>query len=228
MTDLQKNDVPAVGQVRHSVFIHENSGLRILFAGNSITKHSPRPAMGWLNDCGMAASDEAHDYVHLLLDRIRRYDPNPAWAIAQVGSYEANLWNGAKPSDAHADAAAFGADIIVMFFGANVPKDYETTETPPRRFADAYADMRRYLDPAGSAVVFHGEGFYVRPVLDAEKFAVAEQFGDTWVPLGDIGTRADTHGRFNHPSDLGMQLIADAFWAKMEPQVAKIAEKRAK
>ena len=203
MTDLQKNDVPAVGQVRQSVFIHENSGLRILFAGNSITKHSPRPAMGWLNDCGMAASDEAHDYVHLLLDRIRRYDPNPAWAIAQVGSYEANLWNGAKPSDAHADAAAFGADIIVMFFGANVPKDYETTETPPRRFADAYADMRRYLDPAGSAVVFHGEGFYVRPVLD-------------------------THGRFNHPSDLGMQLIADAFWAKMEPQVAKIAEKRAK
>lgn len=136
MTDLQKNDVPAVGQVRQSVFIHENSGLRILFAGNSITKHSPRPAMGWLNDCGMAASDEAHDYVHLLLDRIRRYDPNPAWAIAQVGSYEANLWNGAKPSDAHADAAAFGADIIVMFFGANVPKDYETTETPPRRFAD--------------------------------------------------------------------------------------------
>ena len=153
MTDLQKNDVPAVGQVRQSVFIHENSGLRILFAGNSITKHSPRPAMGWLNDCGMAASDEAHDYVHLLLDRIRRYDPNPAWAIAQVGSYEANLWNGAKPSDAHADAAAFG---------------------------------------------------------------------------DGIGTRADTHGRFNHPSDLGMQLIADAFWAKMEPQVAKIAEKRAK
>ena len=28
MTDLQKNDVPAVGQVRQSVFIHENSGLR--------------------------------------------------------------------------------------------------------------------------------------------------------------------------------------------------------
>ena len=72
MTDLQKNDVPAVGQVRQSVFIHENSGLRILFAGNSITKHSPRPAMGWLNDCGMAASDEAHDYVHLLLDRAGR------------------------------------------------------------------------------------------------------------------------------------------------------------
>ena len=64
--------------------------------------------------------------------------------------------------------------------------------------------------------------------FDAEKRAVADQFGDTWVSLDGIGTRADTHGRFNHPSDLGMQLIADAFWAKMEPQVAKIAEKRAK
>ena len=56
---------------------------------------------------------------------------------------------------------------------------------------------------------------------------MAEQFGDTWVSLDGIGTRADTHGRFNHPSDLGMQLIADAFWAKMEPQVAEAVKNRA-
>ena len=226
MKDLQKNDVPASGQVKKSVFIHENSGLRILFAGNSITKHSPRPAMGWENDCGMAASDAEHDYVHILLSRIRKYDPNAAWAIAQVGGYEANLWNGAKPSDCHAEAAAFGADILLMFFGANTPKEYETTAHPPRTFGDAYAEMRRFLDPSGKAVVFHGQGFYVHPRLDEEKRAVAERFGDTWISLGDIGTREDTHGRFNHPSDLGMRLIADAFWKEMETAVAALAKKR--
>ena len=35
----------------------------------------------------------------------------------------------------------------------------------------------------------------------------------------DIRSRADAHGKFNHPGDLGMQLIADRFWETMETQV---------
>ncbi|MBQ6892854.1 MAG: SGNH/GDSL hydrolase family protein [Clostridia bacterium] len=222
MRDLQKNDVPATNQVKKSVFIHENSGIRILFAGNSITKHSPRPEMGWTNDCGMAASDIDHDYVHLLLDKIRGYDKNAAWAIAQVGGYEANLFNGAKPSDHHSEAADFDADIIIMFYGANTPKTYESTENAPRTFESAYEEMRCFLNKSGKAKIIHCQGFYVRPVLDAEKKAVCEKYGDVWVSLGDIGTREDTHGRFNHPSDLGMQIIAESIWEKTEPVLKEI------
>ena len=154
MSDLQKNNVPATNQVKQNVFIHENSGIRILFAGNSITKHSPRPAMGWDNDCGMAASDVDHDYVHLILAKIREYDKNVAWAIAQVGGYEANLLNGALPSDSHTEAANFGADIIIMFYGANTPKEYDTMENPPRTFGDAYEEMRNFLDKDKKASFF--------------------------------------------------------------------------
>ncbi len=222
MKDLQKNDVPATGQVKKSVFIHENSGIRILFAGNSITKHSPRPAMGWLNDCGMAASDIEHDYVHLLLSKIREYDKNAAWAIAQVGSYEANLFNGASPNDHHSEAADFNADIIIMFYGANTPKEYDGMENPKRTFRSAYEEMRNFLNKSGKAKILHGEGFYVRPKLDEEKMEVAEKYGDIWVSLDGIGTREDTHGRFNHPSDKGMQIIADKFWEKLEPLLKEI------
>lgn len=222
MSDLQKNDVPATGQVKKSVFTHENSGIRILFAGNSITKHSPRPAMGWNNDCGMAASDIDHDYVHLLLEKIRKHDKNVAWAIAQVGGYEANLFNGAKPSDHHSEAADFDADIIIMFYGANTPKEYDTMDTPPRTFGSAYEEMRCFLDKSGKAKFFHVQGFYVRPKLDEEKKAVCEKHNDTWISLGDIGTREDTHGKYNHPSNLGMQIIADSIWKKLESAIKEI------
>ncbi|MBE6679566.1 MAG: SGNH/GDSL hydrolase family protein [Ruminococcaceae bacterium] len=222
MNDLQKNNVPAVGQVKKSVFIHENSGIRVLFAGNSITKHSPRPAMGWMNDCGMAASDIDHDYVHLLLSKIRSYDKNAAWAIAQVGGYEANLFNGANPQDHHSEAAEFNADIIIMFYGANTPKEYDTMDDPPRTFGKAYEEMRLFLDKSKNAKVIHCQGFYVRPRLEQEKQAICKKYNDTWVSLGDIGTRADTHGKFNHPSDLGMQIIADAIWEKLEEKIKEI------
>ena len=43
------------------------SGVRkILFVGNSITRHGPNPAIGWTNNWGMAASAEAKDYVHVV------------------------------------------------------------------------------------------------------------------------------------------------------------------
>ena len=222
MSDLQRNDVPATNQVKQSVFIHENSGIRILFAGNSITKHAPRPAMGWENDCGMAASDIDHDYVHLLLAKIREYDKNAAWAIAQVGGYEANLFNGALPSTNYQEAREFDADIVIMFYGANTPKEYDTMDAPPCTFTDAYKNMRNYLNKSGKAKFLHLQGFYVRPKLDEEKEAVCKEYGDTWISLGDIGTREDTHGRFNHPSDLGMQIIADKIWEKLEKIIKEI------
>jgi hypothetical protein len=39
---------------------------RILYIGDSITRHEPNPALKWDHTAGMAASDEAHDYAHRL------------------------------------------------------------------------------------------------------------------------------------------------------------------
>ena len=74
MNDLQKNDVSPFNQVHKNVFLVNNSGIRILFVGNSITKHEPKPESGWFNDCGMEASSLDKDYVHSLVERIKKYD----------------------------------------------------------------------------------------------------------------------------------------------------------
>ena len=108
--DLQANPVPALGQNAkdQKAFDPAKKGPRVLFVGNSITLHGPRPQIGWTNNWGMAASARDKDYVHLLqvAGTIERSFFKPDW------SCERNFkW-----------AREFKPDVIVLFFGANVPK----------------------------------------------------------------------------------------------------------
>ena len=40
--------------------------------------------------------------------------------------------------------------------------------------------------------------------------------------MEDIRARKDAHGRFNHPGDLGMELIAERFWQHIEKHVRDV------
>jgi hypothetical protein len=112
-----------------------------------------------------------------------------------------------------------------MFYGANVSRDYDTMENPPKTFGESFEEMRNLLSNNGKAKVFISEGFYIRPVLDAEKKAVAEKYGDTFIEMDDIRTKPETHGLFNHPGDLGMEEIANRFWEHIKPTVEKLTTK---
>jgi len=230
--DFQANPVPALGQNAkdQKAFDPTGKGPRILFIGNSITKHGPKPEIGWTNDCGMAASSIDKDYVHLLQKRIAGVRPDAQCCLLQVaGSLERSFFKQDWSCERNFKwAREFKPDIIVMFFGANVPKTYDagTMEpAPARSFGDAVDAFRSYLDPDGKAVALISQGFYVRPKLDGEKEAVAKRHGDVFVDMEDIRVRADTHGRFNHPGDLGMQLIADRFWRHIEPALKNIKQR---
>lgn len=217
MKDLQENIVPSENQNSGDYFPQGGGdGIKVLFVGNSITKHAPKPQIGWTNDCGMAASCLEKDYVHLTAAKIKELDPNMSFSILQVANFERQFSSKDIYTD-YKDAIDYKADIIIMFFGANVSKDYDKEESPAVKFGDKYEELRNALNSHGTAKVFHSEGFYIRPVLNAEKKAAAERLGDTYIELGDIITREDTHGRYNHPSDKGMQEISDLFFKTIEP-----------
>ena len=223
MQNFQENIVPSLGQNSQVVFIYnnQNSKLRILFVGNSITKHAPKPSIGWNRDCGMAASSIEHDYVHLIVKKIMdQYDKNVSYGIAQVAQYERTFFERGPECD-YEEAKKFSANIIIMFYGANVSKEYDTMKNPPKTFAKAYGDMRNYLASDNTAV-YHSMGFYIRPVLDEAKLAVAEENGDKYIDISDIRNLPETHGQFNHPGDLGMQMIADRFFEAIEEDVKRI------
>ena len=227
MNDFQENIVPAINQNSENVFIYDNdkSRIRVLFVGNSIAKHAPKPSIGWTNDCGMAASSIERDYVHLLVKKIMdKYDPNVSYGIAQVAQYARTFFDKTPDFD-YSLAREFGADLIIMFYGANVSKDYDTMENPPKSFETAYDDMRNYLTVKPDAIVYHSEGFYIRPRLEEEKRAVAAKYGDTYMDISAIKALPESRGRFNHPSDLGMQMLADRFWEYIEKDVEKIVNR---
>ena len=223
MKDFQENIVPALRQNSKPVWISENTGLRVMFVGNSITLHGIKLDIGWDRECGMAASCLEKDYVHQVLAKIREYDPNVAYCIAQVASFERGFFEETADLN-YAEAAAFKPDIVIMFYGANVSRDYDTMENPPRTFGDSVEEMRNLLSNDGKAKVYISEGFYIRPVLDAEKKAVAEKYGDTFIKMEDIRAIDETHGQFNHPNDYGMELIANRFFETIEPEVKRLVE----
>lgn len=220
MKDLQVNNIPSENQNARSYFEHGNKGLKILFVGNSITKHAPKPQVGWTNDCGMAASCLEKDYVHVTFNKIQEIQPDSSFAILQVADFERNFETMDIEKE-YKKAVDYKPDIILMFFGANVRKTYAEETDRPMDFGVAYEKLRNLLNSHGTAKIFHCEGFYIRNLglLDKEKRQVAEKYNDTFIELGDIRTREDTHGRFNHPSDKGMQELADLFFSHIKPYI---------
>jgi hypothetical protein len=52
------------------------NAFRILYIGNSITRHAPSESLHWHHTAGMAASAEANDYAHRLARKIQKALPD--------------------------------------------------------------------------------------------------------------------------------------------------------
>ena len=129
-TELKKNTVSSKVQLEPSQFVTfenpEGKGKRIMFAGNSITLHQPKPEIGWHNNWGMAASEKEKDYVHICMAHIRKTDPDAAFCICQVAEWERAYKNGSEKLALYEAAREFGADVVIARFVENcVHDDFE-------------------------------------------------------------------------------------------------------
>ncbi len=223
--DLQKNNVPAAKQVYKRFFFEPHEGLRVLFVGNSITHHDPKPDIGWNLDCGMAASCLDNDYVHVMERYISEVVPNATFGMLHVSDFEREFLTMKDLKKEFEGAVEFKPNIVIMFFGANVSWEWSEQvgfDKATEFFGEAYEGLRNALAGGREVAFFHVQGFYDKPYLDKAKEIIAEKYGDKYVLLNDhIRKNEYFRGLYNHPNDAGMKAIADHLWENIKSEVEK-------
>ncbi len=208
------NTVSAANQLTTApVQIVENGGAyKVLFVGNSITRHGPKPDIGWYGNWGMAASSKDKDYVHVLLSMLEKTCGAPDYGIAHVSNWERNYQDGNKLlEERYGEARDFAADIVIIRLGENMPK-YSAPACKPQ-----LCDMIDFFASNSNCKVIITDNFWKNDAKDTMIREIAEEKGYTFCHIGDIEDDKATMalGQFEHkgvsvhPSDLGMKRIAE-------------------
>ena len=215
---MKKNNVDSSNQLEKNKYIKfynlDKKGIKVMFAGNSITLHGVKEDIGWNHEHGMAASSEENDYVHILMREISK-NQDASFCVCQVSRWECNYKNGHELYDMYSSAKDFNADIVIARFIENCPsEDFDI-----KLFKKQYDDFIAYLSNSYSAKVILTDGFWRHPGDYAIR-EVADTRNCPFVELGDLGERDDMKavglfwhdGVANHPGDKGMLAIAERIY----------------
>ena len=218
-SDYERNTVSASGQTDDYDIVRivdQGAPRNVLFVGNSITRHKPKPEIGWDHDWGMAASCEENDYVHVAVRLIEQKLGPVNYCTACCGEWERHYWEDETRLSDWKAARDFAADIVVIRIGENVWGIRDKLNEYP--FRPHYERMVRYFASAPWAKVIITDLFWEDFGINEDIRRTAQENGYAFVHLGDLGARdRDEYkaiGKFwhggvaIHPNDEGMRLIA--------------------
>ncbi len=213
------NTVSAKGQLKssgHVTVTLQGGDTKVLFIGNSITRHAPAPQIGWHGNWGMAASALEKDYVHQVVKGLEDRGMKVDFAIAQVAEWERRFDEGIVPLQEFCqEGADFSADLVIVRVGENMKKDIISQ-------GKAYFDqMIRFFLTNPKAKVIVTDSFWEHPVRDPFIQEICRERGYTFCHISDLEKDKDCMalGQFEHkgvsvhPSDLGMARIAERILA---------------
>ncbi len=191
---------------------------KILFLGNSITKHSPLPALGWTNDCGMAASAESNDYVHIVQATVAEFTGSvPDIMIQRGADFERNYTNYNVEAE-FAAAFAFAPDLFILAIGENVPA--LISEEQKEQFKDGVTRIINGVRAQSQPIIVIKSCFWANTAKDLALRQVAQQEGAIFVNIGALSSDESNYARSEreysdpgvaaHPGDKGMSAIANA------------------
>lgn len=214
--EVKQNTVSARGQVPLSSLLQiydvEDAKIRILFVGNSITYHAPKPEIGWFGSWGMAASCEKNDYVHRVVNMLETYYGKVGYGVAQLARWEVTFDEKSQEwKDNYCCMESFDADVAVIRMGENIP--------------DTKLELTNVRSNIEDMITFFGKGckqiivtdcFWKREKLDNLLKKICEEKEYTFCQLSDLYENRKSmaleqfehQGVALHPSDYGMELIA--------------------
>lgn len=197
---------------------------RLLFLGNSITRHGPKADIGWTGNWGMAASAMEKDYVHVLASALaERSKTPPQIMVENIADFER------KPEGFDYKARlekplAFKANVIVVAIGENVPG--LRTDEAKSAFQEHFRKLLAALQGSDRPAIFVRSCFWPDAAKDQILKQVATQAGATFVDISALGkdpsNKASAERKFDHagvaahPGDKGMKAIADLLLKAMD------------
>ncbi len=209
-----------------SCFAQQREVRKILFLGNSITLHGPSKKVDWSGNWGMAASAQEKDYVHLVTQALSKKDGRaPETLVKNIATFEREY----AAYDASAqlkDAAAFGADLIVLCIGENVPN--LATDAAKGQFKDGVVKMLNSVQAGRKPVIVVRSSFWANAAKDGALKQACADVGGIFVDISALGKDEKNFARSerpfkhagvaNHPGDAGMRAIADAIATAVKAQ----------
>ncbi len=196
----------------------QSSYRKVLFLGNSITKHGPKADIDWTGNWGMAASAEAKDYVHLVTQALtEKQGAVPEVLVKNIADFErgyATYDFAAK----QAEAIAFQADLIILAIGENVP-GLKTPEDAPK-LQEAVTKLLVSLKGERKPTILVRSCFWANTAKDEALSAACKAVNGVLVDIRTLSKDEKNFARSerpfkhsgvaNHPGDVGMAAIAKA------------------
>lgn len=198
---------------------------KVLFLGNSITKHGPSAKIGWSGNWGMAASAQDKDYVHLVLQAFTKASgKQPAAVISNLAAFERNF----ETYDIDAKLQkefGFKADLVIVAIGENVPA--LTTEAAKSAFRASLTTLLAKLKAGSDPVILVRSCFWPSAAKDTILQQACEEVGGIFVDAGALGKDESNYARSErefshtgvaaHPGDRGMRAIAEVILKALVP-----------
>ncbi len=208
---INQNTVKALNQVKKTdcYYGDPSAKTRIMFIGNSITRHEPKPEIGWDNNWGMAASSLENDYVHQVMAHF-----DDVYACTISGNvWESDFVNKEKANAIVEYAKEFKPDILIVRFGENSNRQLISEGTD---VLDAWMYLLSSLKDAAKITIVTSMFWRLDAVDEAIKHA-ANELDLKYVDISDLGADQSNmaiglfehYGVSIHPGDLGMKRIAE-------------------
>jgi len=191
---------------------------KVLFLGNSITKHSPKADIGWTGNWGMAASAEDKDYVHVFTASLtQKQGSAPEILVKNIADFE-RAHQGYDFSTKLKEQIDFQADLIVLAIGENVPA-LKTAEEKTK-LQEAVTKLLTTLKGDRKPTILVRSCFWADAAKDEALRGACEAVGGIFADIGALAKDKSLYGRAerefkhdgvaNHPGDKGMAAIAAA------------------
>jgi alpha-galactosidase len=196
----------------------QTSFKKVLFLGNSITKHGPKADIDWSGNWGMAASAEAKDYVHVFTKALsEKQGSTPEILVKNIADFE-RAHQGYDFAAKLKEAIDFQADLIVLAIGENVPA-LKSADEKTQLQADVMS-LLKSLQGTRKPMILVRSCFWANAAKDEALRGACDAVNGIFCDISALSADKSLYGRAerefkhagvaNHPGDKGMAAIAEA------------------